>query len=70
MIKKQDEISIEHSVLPKIPSDIEISQKAIMRPIEEIASKLDINVTDLFQFGKYKAKIENNVWKKVKELIA
>jgi formate--tetrahydrofolate ligase len=52
--------------MPRIPSDIEISQKAEMKQIPEIASMLDINQDGLEQYGKYKAKIENSVWESVK----
>ncbi|MFL2739337.1 MAG: formate--tetrahydrofolate ligase [Proteobacteria bacterium] len=50
-----------------MPSDIEISQNAVMKPIAEIAPQLGISNDDLEQFGKYKAKIENNVWESVKD---
>ncbi|MEC9069936.1 MAG: formate--tetrahydrofolate ligase, partial [SAR324 cluster bacterium] len=50
-----------------MPSDIEISQNAVMKPIVEIAPQLGISDDDLEQFGKYKAKIENNVWESVKD---
>lgn len=39
------------------PSDIEIAQKAQMRPIQEIASRLGIPSDDLELYGKYKAKL-------------
>ena len=39
------------------PSDIEIAQKANIRPIREIAQKLNIDSDDLEFYGKYKAKI-------------
>ena len=38
-----------------------------MKPIAEIAPQLGISNDDLEQFGKYKAKIENNVWESVKD---
>ena len=40
-----------------IPSDIEISRQATLRPITEVASKLGISENDLELFGKYKAKV-------------
>ena len=43
--------------LPNIPADIEISQKAEMKPIQDIASKLNLNEEDLEVYGKYKAKL-------------
>lgn len=38
-------------------TDIEIAQKNIMRPIEEVAAKIDIEKDDLDFYGSYKAKI-------------
>jgi formate--tetrahydrofolate ligase len=67
MEKDQDDLAAQYSELPSIPSDIEISQNAVMKPIVEIAQQLGIKDDDLEQFGKYKAKIENNVWESVKD---
>ena len=63
----QNNLAAKYLELPSIPSDIEISQNAVMKPIVEIAQKLGIKDDDLEQFGKYKAKIENNVWESVKD---
>ena len=63
----QNDLAAKYVELPSIPSDIEISQNAVMKPIIEIAQKLGIKDDDLEQFGKYKAKIENNVWESVKD---
>lgn len=38
-------------------SDLEIAQRAIIRPIQEIAAKLSIDQNDLELYGKYKAKL-------------
>ncbi|MBR5240205.1 MAG: formate--tetrahydrofolate ligase, partial [Clostridia bacterium] len=38
-------------------TDIEIAQKATMKPITEIAKQLGISEDDLECYGKYKAKI-------------
>ncbi|MBP5282943.1 MAG: formate--tetrahydrofolate ligase, partial [Lachnospiraceae bacterium] len=38
-------------------TDIEIAQEAVMKPITEIAAKLDLTQDDLELYGKYKAKI-------------
>ena len=38
-------------------TDIEIAQKNIMSPIEEVAAKIDIEKDDLDFYGSYKAKI-------------
>ena len=62
----QNELETLYPKMPIIPSDIEISQNAEMKPIPEIALMLGVDVGDLEQYGKYKAKIENNVWESVK----
>ncbi len=38
-------------------TDLEIAQRAIIRPIQEIAAKLSIDQDDLELYGKYKAKL-------------
>lgn len=38
-------------------TDLEIAQRAIIRPIQEIAAKLSIDQNDLELYGKYKAKL-------------
>jgi len=53
--------------LPNIPADIEISQKAEMKPIQDIASKLNLNEEDLEVYGKYKAKLEDQSWERIKD---
>jgi len=63
----QNDLAAHYSKLPSIPSDIKISQNAVMKPIAEIAQQLGIKDDDLEQFGKYKAKVENNVWESVKD---
>ena len=63
----QNDLAAQYSELPRIPSDIEISQNAAMKPIAEIAQQLGIKGDDLEQYGKYKAKIENDVWESVKD---
>ena len=40
-----------------VPSDIEIAQKARLRPIADVAAELDLTPDDLDLYGKYKAKI-------------
>jgi formate--tetrahydrofolate ligase len=44
------------SVAP-VPTDIEIAQRAKLRPITEVAAELDLTPDDLDLYGKYKAKI-------------
>lgn len=46
-------------------SDIEISQKAQLRPITAIAQKIGLEEDDLELYGKYKAKINLNVYKRL-----
>ena len=48
-------------------SDIEIAQEAKMLPIKEVAKKLDIEEDDLELYGKYKAKITDELWEQVKD---
>lgn len=48
-------------------SDIEIAQKAIMKPITEVAEQLDITLDDLELYGKYKAKLSDDYLKKIKK---
>lgn len=38
-------------------TDVEIAQRAVMEPIQEIAKKVGLNEDDLELYGKYKAKI-------------
>ena len=47
-------------------SDIEIAQEAVMLPITEVAKSLDIEADDLELYGKYKAKLSENLLKKTK----
>lgn len=47
-------------------SDIEIAQSAKIKPIKEIAQKINISEEDLEYFGKYKAKLSESLFNKVK----
>lgn len=47
--------------------DIEISQNAKMLPIEEVAKKVGLEKDDLEFYGKFKAKISQQAYKKFKE---
>jgi methylenetetrahydrofolate dehydrogenase (NADP+)/methenyltetrahydrofolate cyclohydrolase/formyltetrahydrofolate synthetase len=47
-----------------VPSDIEIAQEADLRPILEIAEKIDLTMDNLDLHGKYKAKVHLDVLKK------
>lgn len=48
-------------------SDIEIAREATMLPIQEVAKKLDITEDDLELYGKYKAKLTDELWEQVKD---
>ena len=47
-------------------SDIQIAQEAKLNTIVEVAKKLDISEDDLELYGKYKAKLSDELWEKVK----
>jgi formate--tetrahydrofolate ligase len=49
-----------------VKSDIEIAQESTMKPIVEIAAKIGLKEDDLELFGKYKAKISNEVLSQIK----
>ena len=46
-------------------TDIEIAQKSKMLPITEIANQLDIKEDELDLYGKYKAKFNNSIYKRI-----
>ncbi|MEG1957923.1 MAG: formate--tetrahydrofolate ligase [Lachnospiraceae bacterium] len=48
-------------------TDIQIAQEATMLPIKEVAEKIGIIEEDLELYGKYKAKISDELWNKVKD---
>ncbi len=48
-------------------TDIEIALEAELQPIKEVAKKLDISEEDLDLYGKYKAKLTDDLWEKVKD---
>lgn len=48
-------------------SDIEIAQEAKMVPIKEVAAKLDIHEDELELYGKYKAKLSDELINRVKD---
>ncbi|MDE5781855.1 MAG: formate--tetrahydrofolate ligase [Lachnospiraceae bacterium] len=47
-------------------TDIEIAQEAVMLPIKEVAAKAGIVEDDLEFYGKYKAKISDSYYEKIK----
>ena len=48
-------------------SDIEIAMEADLLPIQQVAEKLDITMDDLDFYGKYKAKITDDLWDQIKD---
>lgn len=48
-------------------SDIEIAQEAKMIHIRDVAKQLDITEDDLEMYGKYKAKLTDELWNEVKD---
>ena len=48
-------------------SDIEIAQGTPMLPIKEVAKNYGIREDDLEFYGKYKAKITDDLWKEIKD---
>ena len=48
-------------------TDIQIAQEAVMLPIEEVGKSLDLEKEDLEFYGKYKAKLSDELWDKVKD---
>jgi len=51
----------------QVKTDIEIAQEARMVHIRDIAAKLGITEDDLELYGKYKAKLSDTLWDKVKD---
>ena len=48
-------------------TDIEIAQEATMIPIKEVAASYGISEEDLELYGKYKAKLTDELWEEVKD---
>lgn len=46
-------------------TDIEIAQETAMLPIKEVAAQYGISEDDLELYGKYKAKITNELWQEI-----
>ena len=44
-------------------SDIEIAREANMLPVQTVAEKLDITADELDLYGKYKAKLTDELWR-------
>ena len=48
-------------------TDIQIAQEAVMLPITEVAKKAGIAEEDLELYGRYKAKLSDDFWDKIKD---
>ena len=48
-------------------TDVQIAQEAKLKPITEIAKELGISEEELEQYGRYKAKINNNLMDRLKD---
>ncbi len=48
-------------------TDIQIAQEATMEHIKYVAEKIQVAEDDLELYGKYKAKLSNELWDKIKE---
>ena len=51
-----------------LPPDIEIARRSKMLPIEEIAAKLGIGDEDLEHYGKHKAKVSLDLYRRLGQL--
>jgi len=51
----------------RIPTDIEIAQRAKMKPVMELARELGIEEDEVELYGKYKAKISLNVYRRLQD---
>lgn len=48
-------------------TDIDIALEAEMKPIQEVAERLDIAEDELDLYGKYKAKLTDELWNRIKD---
>lgn len=48
-------------------TDIQIAQEAVMAPIKEVAAGIGIQEDDLELYGKYKAKLSDELWEQIKD---
>ncbi|MBT9779291.1 formate--tetrahydrofolate ligase [Clostridium sp. MCC353] len=48
-------------------TDIQIAQEAVMLPIKDVAAAYGISEDDLELYGKYKAKVTDELWEEVKD---
>ncbi len=68
--KQNTDVSGYWQVVPrevlKVLTDIQIAQSCEMKPINKIADELGILEDELELYGKYKAKLPDTLWKRVK----
>ena len=48
-------------------TDIQIAQEAVMKPIKDVAASIGIKEDDLELYGKYKAKLSDDLWEEIKD---
>ncbi|MGN0158147.1 MAG: formate--tetrahydrofolate ligase [Brotaphodocola sp.] len=48
-------------------TDIQIAQEAVMLPIKDVAASYGISEDDLELYGKYKAKLSDELWEQIKD---
>ena len=48
-------------------TDIQIAQEAVMAPIKDVAASIGIKEDDLELYGKYKAKLTDELWNDIKD---
>ena len=48
-------------------TDIEIAQETSMQPIGEVAAAYGIEADELELYGKYKAKLSDGLWERIKD---
>ena len=48
-------------------TDIEIAQETSMQPIGEVAAAYGIEADELELYGKYKAKLSDSLWERIKD---
>ena len=51
----------------QMKTDIQIAQEAKMNHIKDVAASIGINEEDLELYGKYKAKLSDEIWEQVKD---
>ncbi|MBN2678562.1 MAG: formate--tetrahydrofolate ligase, partial [Anaerolineaceae bacterium] len=50
-----------------VPSDIDIAQAAVLKPIVSLAEEMDIQPDELELFGPYKAKVKLEILERLKD---